>query len=108
MGGKPVSDEEKLVIVDGLKSRIADRLASIAENRLGKLPLADWQAAYGLRGSGTTVTRRHKVRSIFHAQVPVPESRSDRASEAWMEELENVVAGVVKQLQEEAQLVAEQ
>lgn len=33
-GGKPVSDEEKLVILDGLKQRITEPLAGIAEERL--------------------------------------------------------------------------
>ena len=105
-GGKPVSDEEKQVILDGLKKRITEPLAAIAETRLRKLPMADWQAAYGLRNKGSTVVRRHSVRSIFQAQIPVPESRSDRASEQWMEEIENVVAGVVEQLQKEAELVS--
>ena len=104
-GGKPVADEEKLVILDGLKQRITEPLAGIAEERLRKLPMADWQVAYGLRGKGTTVTRRHNVRSIFQAQIPVPESRSDRASELWMEEIEKVVTSVVEQLQKEAELV---
>ena len=104
-GGKSVSEKEKLVILDGLKRRITEPLAGIAEERLRKLPMADWQAAYGLRGKGTTVTRRHNVRSIFQAQIPVPESRSDRASEKWMEEIEVVVAGVVEALKKEAELV---
>ena len=107
-GGKPVSDEEKQDILDGLKQRITEPLAGIAETRLRKLPLADWQAAYGLGNvikKGSTVVRRHSVRSIFHAQVPVPESRSDRASEMWMEEIEQVVTSVVQQLQREAELV---
>jgi GTPase Era involved in 16S rRNA processing len=104
-GGQPVTDEEKLVILDGLKQRITEPLAGIAEERLRKLPMVEWQAAYGLRGKGTTVTRRHNVRSIFQAQIPVPESRSDRASELWMEEIEKVVTSVVEQLQKEAELV---
>lgn len=48
-GGKPVSDEEKLVILDGLKQRITEPLAGIAEKRLHKLPEAEWKVAYGLR-----------------------------------------------------------
>ncbi len=104
-GGKPVSDEEKLAILDDLKRRITEPLAGIAEGRLRTLPMADWQAAYGLRGKGTTVTRRHNVRSIFQAQIPVPESRSDRASEMWMEEIETIVVGVVEQIQKEAELI---
>ncbi|MGD1085811.1 MAG: hypothetical protein ABSA47_13830 [Verrucomicrobiota bacterium] len=103
-GGKPVSDEEKLVILDGLKQRITAPLAGIAEERLRKLPMADWQTAYGLRGKGTTAIRRQNVRSIFQTQIPVPESRSDRASEKWMEEIEKVVVAVVEQLQKEAEL----
>jgi hypothetical protein len=107
-GGKPVSDEEKSDILDGLKKRITEPLAGIAETRLRKLPLAEWQAAYGLGNvikKGSTVVRRHSVRSIFQSQIPVPESRSDRASEIWMEEIEKVVVAVVEQLQKEAELV---
>jgi hypothetical protein len=104
-GGKPVSDEDKLLILDGLKQRITAPLAGIAEERLRKLPMANWQAAYGLHGKGSTVIRRHNVRSIFQAQIPVPESRSDRSSEKWMDEIENLVAGVVERLQKEAELL---
>lgn len=104
-GGKPVSEEEKFAILDGLKQRITNSLAGIAENRLRTLPLADWQAAYGLRNKGSTVVRRDSVRSILRAQIPVPESRSDRASEQWMDEIENLVARVVEQLQKEAELL---
>src|SRR5207244_6009771 len=98
-------DEEKLLILDGLKQRITEPLAGIAEQRLRKVPEPQWREAYGLRGKGTTVTRRHNVRNILQAQVPVPESRSDRASEKWMEEIEKVVTSVVEQLQKEAELV---
>ena len=104
-GGKPISDQEKMVVLDALKKRIADPLAIIAEERLRKLPMAEWQAAYGLRGKGTTVTRRHNVRSIFQAQIPVPESRSDRASEKWMEQIEKIVTHVVEEFQKEAELI---
>jgi GTPase Era involved in 16S rRNA processing len=104
-GGKPVSHEDKLLILDGLKQRITAPLAGIAEERLRKLPMANWQAAYGLHGKGSTVIRRHNVRSIFQAQIPVPESRSDRSSEKWMDEIENLVAGVVERLQKEAELL---
>jgi len=66
--------------------------------------MADWQVACGLRTAGSTVVRRQHVRNIFKAQIPVTESRSDRASEQWMDEIETLVARVVVQLQKEAEL----
>ncbi|HVZ65027.1 MAG TPA: hypothetical protein VG838_13475 [Opitutaceae bacterium] len=104
-GGKPVSDEEKQSILDGLKKKIADPLAGIAETRLQKMPVAEWQTAYGLRSTGSTAIRRNNVRSILQSQIPVPDSRSDRASEAWMQQIEDLVAGVVEQVQRDAEII---
>ena len=67
--GKPISDDEKRAILDELKQQISEMLPAISEERLRKLPLADWQVAYALRGKGATVLRRQRVRTIFHASA---------------------------------------
>jgi hypothetical protein len=107
-GGRPASDDEKQSILDGLKKKIADPLAEIAETRLQKAPVAQWQAAYGLRNTGSTAIRRNNVRSILQSQIPVPDSRSDRASEIWMQQIEDLVAAVLAEVQKNAELLDDQ
>jgi GTPase Era involved in 16S rRNA processing len=105
-GGKPVSDEQKRAILDGLKQQVSDLLPAMAEERLRKLPLPDWQEAYALRLKGSTVLRRQRVRTIFQTQIPVPEFVGDRVSLMWMEQIEKLVEDVVEKLKLKAEVIA--
>lgn len=105
-GGQPVSEEEKRAIVDGLKQEIGNALPAIAEERLRKIPLAEWQEAYKVRQKGSTATRRQQVRLILQVQIPVPEFVADRVSLAWMEQIEKLVEDLVERLKAKAELLA--
>jgi hypothetical protein len=105
-GGKPVSDEEKRTILDGLKQEIGDALPGMAEERLRKLPLVEWQAAYNLSLKGSTLLRRQRVRTIFQTQIPVPEFIADRVSLLWMEQIEKLVEDLVEKLKQKAEMIA--
>ena len=84
-GGKPVSDDEKRAILDGLKQEIGDALPAIAQDRLRNLPLDDGKEAYKPRLKGSTTVRRQRVRTILQMQIPVPEFVSDsvRIRSGW-------------------------
>lgn len=105
-GGKPVSDDEKRAIIDGLKQEIGNALPTIAEERLRKIPVADWQEAYKLRQKGSTSIRRQQVRLILQTQIPVPEFVADRVSLLWMEQIEKLVEDLVEKLKQKAELLA--
>ena len=87
-GGEPVTDAQKAAIVDSMKKGVNEALTELAQDRLQKVPLPKWQAAYGLSGKGSTYERKGRVRSIFRVQVPVPESISDRLAQAWIETID--------------------
>jgi len=89
--GKQTTDAEKSVIVDRLKQVVNDSLTELSKTRLWKVPQANWQNAYGVSGPGSTYTRKQRVRDIFQHQVPVPQSISDRWSQAWIEEIKKIL-----------------
>ena len=105
-GGKPVSDEEKRAIIDGLKQDIGNALPTMAEERLRNVPLVDWQEAWKLRLKGSTSVRRQKVRLILQSQIPIPESVADRVSLVWIEQLEKIVEDLVEKLKKKAEIIA--
>lgn len=96
--GKKVSDVEKVAIVNRLKQLVNDALAEISRTRLWKVPQTKWQGAYEPRGSGSTFTRKQRVRDIFVLQVPVPQSRSDRWAQAWIDEIKDLLNSALKSL----------
>ena len=99
--GKPATDEQKAALIDRIKQLVNDELSKLAKERLWRSVLTDWQAAYGLRGYGSTDRRRHRVRDIFRGGVPIPESVSDRIAQKWIEAIETIVNEAIKQAERE-------
>jgi hypothetical protein len=93
--GKEVTDEDKSAIINRMKQLVNESLTDVSKTRLWKLPRSDWQQAYGVRGPGSTYTRKQRVRDIFQHQIPVPQSISDRLAQAWVEEVKRVVLDAV-------------
>jgi hypothetical protein len=89
--GKSITDDEKAVVINRLKQVVNDALTELSKTRLWKVPQADWQGAYGLSGTGSTFTRKQRVRDIFTHQVPVPQSISDRWAQTWVEEIKSLL-----------------
>lgn len=101
---KTATDEEKAAAVNRIKNEVTDEaLSKLAKQRLRELPLADWQTAYGLRGTGSTNERKHRVWGIFHVQVPIPESVSDRLAQAWIEIFEKLISEAVERLKQQVE-----
>ncbi len=99
--GKRVNDEEKAAIVNRIKQVVDDSLTEIGRSRLWKVPQPNWQSAYGIRGAGSTFTRKGLVRDIFQHQVPVPQSISNRWAQAWVEEIKQAVVYAIAKVKAE-------
>ena len=104
-GGELVTDAQKAAIIDSIKKEVNEGLAELAKDRLQKVPLPEWQAAYGLSGKGSTYERKFRVRSIFRVQVPVPESISDKLAQAWIETIEKLITQAVDNAKRRAKQV---
>ena len=99
--GKKVKEEEKAAIINRLQQVVNESLTELSKTRLWKVPQLEWQGAYGLRYPGSTFDRRRKVRDIFQAQVPVPQSISDRWAQSWIEEIKRVVQQAIEAVRAE-------
>ena len=96
--GKRVSDEEKSAVIEAIKRTVNELLTDISRSRLWRVPQSRWKDAYELRGAGSTDTRRGLIRHLFQAQIPVPESVSNRAAQAWVEEIKELVIKAVEKV----------
>ena len=100
---KKISDAEKAAIIDRLKQLVNDALTELSKSRLWKVPQLRWQSAYEPSGTGSTFTRKQRVRELFVHQVPVPQSISDRWAQAWVEEVKELLVRALETLKAEHQ-----
>lgn len=99
---KNMTSEEKVAIIDRLKQLVNNELAEMSKARLWKQPQTRWQSAYEPSGTGSTSVRKQRVHELFLNQVPIPQSRSDRIAQAWIEEIKQVLLRALATLREEA------
>jgi len=94
--GKKLTDEEKAAVINRLKQVVNESLTELGKARLWKVPQPNWQEAYGLGGTGSTFTRKQRVRDIFRRQIPVPQSISDRWAQEWVEDIKRLVQHAIE------------
>ncbi len=99
--GKRTNDAEKSVIIDRLKQVVNDSLTELGRTRLWRVPRPQWQGAYGVSGPGSTYIRKQRVRDLFQHQIPVPQSISNRWSQAWIEEIKEIVKEAIEKVRAE-------
>lgn len=97
------TDDEKRDTVDRIKAEITRQLPTLARVRLRDNPQPSWHSAWSLRGTGSTMTRRINIEGIYAEWVPIPDSRGDRATFAFMEEVKDIVMRAVTAVREEVE-----
>lgn len=83
--------EQKRDAIERLKTAVTRQLPDLARRRLREQPQPSWQAAWSLRGAGSTITRRIRIEGIYQRQVPIPNARGDKAVLEFMKEMEDAV-----------------
>jgi len=100
---KRITGEEKTAIIDRLKQIVNEELTELSKQRVWSEPQVRWQDAYEPNGVGSTQIRRQRVHELLVHQVPIPQSISDRAAQAWVEEIKQVLLRAIKTLRSEAE-----
>ncbi|HTR42266.1 MAG TPA: hypothetical protein VMH87_11680 [Pseudomonadales bacterium] len=101
-GGRPgATEEQKVAAINSIKNEVNEALTKLAAKRLRERPLVEWQYAYGRSGTGSTFERRNVVRNIFHVQIPVPNSVSDKIAQEWIEIFQKLIDEALERLQEQ-------
>ena len=98
--GQP-TDEEKRDVIDHIKMLVARECGTLSQRRLREKPQPEWQTAYALRGGGSTFVRRMQVETIYEKWVPIPHSGGDKETQAFLDEVKEIVQGAVRAVEEQ-------
>ena len=66
------SEQDKRVILDGIKSEISRQLTQFCMRQLREKPQPQWQEAFAFRGQGSARRRHYRIEELFEEWVPVP------------------------------------
>jgi hypothetical protein len=95
-----LTNDEKRDIIDHIKAAVSTSLATLSGKRLREHPQPQWQTAYGLRGSGSTLDRRNTVESIYARWVPIPSGSGDVHAEEFLIDVKSRVVSAIDEVRE--------
>lgn len=87
----PHVEELKIAKLSEITRQLADRLQTLSAERIFLERSLDWNAAYSLRGIGSTSTRANQIRGIYDAGAPVPAARADAKTTEFMDKLKSMI-----------------
>ena len=95
----PSADEQvKLAAIARVKNLVHTGLLDLARDLLIVQRSTDWQAAYGLSGTGSTVKRAHAIRAFFEAAAPVPDNLDGIDGKDFSHMIKDLVGEAVKEV----------
>lgn len=74
--GSPSADDRRLIL-DRIKAAVSKKLTRFCARQLRQKAQPDWQAAYSVRGTGSTFDRRLKIENLYERWVPEPANEAD-------------------------------
>ena len=84
-------EEYQEAAIDLIRQEVNTALYAVVERRLINEPLADWRAAFDLRGKGSTFTRAQFLGDIFEEAAPVPASVMTPPARQFLDEVRTIV-----------------
>ena len=92
----PADDDESRAAIDQIRQEVLGGIRALAEKRLIESHRRDWQAAYGFRGVGSSYQRAHRMAGVFEAAAPSISSVMDPPTQAFLEEVVEIVRTAVE------------
>ena len=89
-------EQAKLAAISRVKNLVHTGLLDLARDLLIVQHSADWQAAYGLSGTGSTVKRAHAIRAFFEAAAPIPDNLDGPDGQDFSHLIKDLVGDAVK------------
>ncbi|MBX3500337.1 MAG: hypothetical protein KF889_12890 [Alphaproteobacteria bacterium] len=91
-GGDEPDDDQKQVIVDALADNIARRVLALANRRVWKNKVEEWQAAYNKHGKGSTFERAEIIGTeIFDPAAPIPDLTPSLERNQFLRDVADIV-----------------
>lgn len=89
--------EDKRAVLDQIKEVVSKKLTAFCIAQLRQKPIADWQGAYALSGTGSTFRRRTRIEELFSRWVPIPTDYDDKNVEEFVTEATTLVRTAIEQ-----------
>lgn len=84
--------QERREAIDHLKASVTKALPAFTANRLREIPQPQWSAAFSLKGTGSTLTRRNRIEELYQSAVPIPDATGNKAVAILLKELKVIFA----------------
>ena len=92
----PADDDEGRAAIDQIRQEVLGGIRALAERRLIRSHPGDWQAAYGFRGTGSSRQRADRMAHIYEAAAPSISSVMDPPTQAFLDEVVEIVRTAVE------------
>ncbi|MCY4528370.1 MAG: hypothetical protein OXD46_04980 [Chloroflexi bacterium] len=92
----PADDDEGRAAIDQIRQEVLGGIRALAERRLIQSHPGDWQAAYGFRGTGSSRQRADRMAHIYEAAAPSISSVMDPTTQAFLDEVVEIVRTAVE------------
>ena len=92
----PADDDEGRAAIDQIRQDVFVGIHALAERRLIRSHPGDWQVAYGFRGAGSSLQRADRMAHIYQAAAPSISSVMDPPTQAFLDEVVEIVRTAVE------------
>ena len=92
----PADDDEGRAAIDQIRQEVLGGIRALAERRLIRSHPGDWQAAYGFRGAGSSRQRADRMAHIYEAAAPSISSVMNPPTQAFLDEVVEIVRTAVE------------
>ena len=92
----PADDDEGRAAIDQIRQEVLGGIRALAERRLIRSHPSDWQGAYGFRGAGSSFQRADRMARIYEAAAPSISSVMDPPTQAFLDEVVEIVRTAVE------------
>ena len=92
---EPEDDQERHAAIAEIRRSVSTEMHKFALQRLVEQHLAEWRAAYDLRGTGSTFVRARKIGGIYDDAAPVPDAVMPPPSKQFLADVRRIVVGAI-------------
>ena len=93
---EPEDDQERQAAIARIQRVVSSDVHDLALRRVVERHLAEWRAAYDLRGRGSTFVRASAIRGIYDDAAPLPDAIMPPPSKRFLAEVRRIVVNAIR------------
>ena len=94
--GDPEDDQERQAAIARIQRDVSSKVHELALRRVVERHIAEWRAAYDLRGQGSTFARARAIRGIYEDAAPLPDAIMRPPSKRFLKEVLHIVVEAIR------------